>query len=106
MVRHLIDTTFVALWMILVILILTACSDNGTGISSVPLVNGAVEPIPVSLYTYPQPLCLIFCTVHLSAIRDQATVEGGGSFTDGTNSNAQSSGNMGGGSITGGSNNQ
>jgi hypothetical protein len=106
MVRHLVDTTFVAVWMIAVILILTACADNGTGLSSVPLVSGDPASRPPTVYTYPMPLCFILCTSHISAIRDDALVTGGGSFTDGTNSNAQSSGNMGGGSVTGGSNNQ
>jgi hypothetical protein len=101
MVSHLVNNTFVAIWILVIILILTSCADNGTGLSSTPLVDGAKNP-PPTIYTYPMPLCFILCTSSISAIRDDALVTGGGSFTSGTNSNTQSNT---GGTNTGGSNN-
>jgi hypothetical protein len=67
---------------VLIIALLAGCEP-------LPLVP--VGEAPVQLAVYPMPVCLIFCTAHISAIRDTAQVNGDGSFTEGTNSSSQTS---------------
>jgi hypothetical protein len=74
---------------VLIIALLAGCEP-------LPLVP--VGEAPVQLAVYPMPACLIFCTAHISAIRDTAQVNGDGSFTEGTNSNSSSSSSEQGGS--------
>jgi len=62
-----------------------------SGCAPMPITGGAT---PAALYTYPMPSCIVFCSSHVSAIREDATSVGSGTLTTGAKSNT-SSGSMG-----------
>lgn len=57
------------------------------GCDPLPVAYGA----PANLYTYPLPACLVFCTAHVSAIREDVNSVGAGSVATGSKSATQSS---------------
>jgi hypothetical protein len=77
--------------MMVVLLLLSACAPTPV------VVPGSQPP---AIWTFPMPLCVVFCTSSISAIREDVNSTGSASITSGAKSNTQTNTSTGGGRST------